>query len=110
MEAPGLGAPGMNALGLPDSLTQPEETEDPNQYRYPMFPDGNASVARLLVRKLIPEVAPGNTMQDLVTTRFDYSQLDRDSSPVRIRLSSTAVNVANRSDDEVDVGYADIDC
>jgi spermidine dehydrogenase len=105
MEALGFGAPGLYALGLPDSVTQPEETQDPNQYRYPMFPDGNASVARLLVRKLIPEVAPGNSMQDVVTARFDYSQLDRDSSPVRVRLNSTVVNVANRDDDAVDVSY-----
>jgi spermidine dehydrogenase len=105
MEALGFGAPGLYALGLPDSVTQPEETQDPNQYRNPMFPDGNASVARLLVRKLIPEVAPGNSMQDVVTARFDYSQLDRESSPVRVRLNSTVVNVANRGDDAVDVSY-----
>jgi spermidine dehydrogenase len=104
MEAIGLGAPGLYAPGLPDSVTAPEETQDPDQYRYPMFPDGNASVARLFVRKLIPEVAPGSTMQDLVAARFDYSQLDRAESPVRVRLNSTAVNVANQGDG-VDVSY-----
>jgi len=56
------------------------------------------------VRKLIPAVAPGNTMRDLVTARFDYSQLDRADSPVRVRLNSTAVNVANQGDG-VDVSY-----
>ena len=105
MEALGLGAPGLHALGLPDSVTQPNVEENPNAYRYPMFPDGNASVARLLVRKLIPAVAPGNTMQDLIAARFDYSQLDRASSPVRVRLNSTAVNVANQDSDGVDVSY-----
>jgi spermidine dehydrogenase len=93
------------ALGLPDSVTQPDAAEDPDIYRYPIFPDGNASVARLLVRKLIPSVAPGNSMQDLVTARFDYSQLDREDSPVRMRLNSTAVNVANQGSDAVDVSY-----
>jgi spermidine dehydrogenase len=105
MEALGLGAPGLYALGLPDSVTQPDAEEDPNAYRYPMFPDGNASVARLFVRKLIPSVASGNTMQDLVTARFDYSQLDRADSPVRLRLNSTAVHVANQGNDGVDVSY-----
>ncbi len=62
------------------------------------FPDGNASVARLLVRKLIPEALPGSTMEDSVTARLDYSQLDRDGAPVRIRLNSTAVNVAHSKD------------
>jgi len=104
MEAFELGSPGLYSLGLPDSITQPEEEVDPDAYRTPMFPDGNASVARLLVRKLIPAVASGETMQDVVTARFDYSQLDRDSSPVRIRLNSTAVNVVNRGEG-VDIKY-----
>ena len=33
------------------------------------FPDGNASVARLLVRKLLPAAMPGTTMEDVVTAR-----------------------------------------
>lgn len=59
------------------------------------FPDGNATIARLLVRSLVPAVAPGNTPEDIVTARLDYSQLDRAGSPVRIRLSSTAVRAVN---------------
>jgi spermidine dehydrogenase len=62
------------------------------------FPDGNASVARLLVRTLIPEALPGSTMEDSVTARLDYSKLDRDGAPLRIRLNSTAVNVAHSAD------------
>lgn len=70
------------------------------------FPDGNASVARLLVRALIPAAMPGTTMEDVVTTRADYSQLDRHGAPVRIRLNSTAVNVRNTPDEKaVDVTY-----
>jgi spermidine dehydrogenase len=70
------------------------------------FPDGNASVARLLVRSLIPSAMPGNTMEDVVTTRADYSQLDRHAAPVRIRLNSTAVNVRHTADGKaVDVTY-----
>lgn len=57
------------------------------------FPDGNAGVARLLVRKLIPKVAPGSTMDDVVTAKFDYSQLDREGASVRLRLNSTAVHI-----------------
>ena len=100
-----LGCPGIQAVGLPDDYTQAEEEVDPDVYRNPLFPDGNASVARLFVRKLIPEVAPGNTMQDLVTARFDYSQLDRKEANVRVRLNSTVVNVANRGSEAVDVSY-----
>ncbi|HEY4959971.1 MAG TPA: NAD(P)-binding protein [Terriglobales bacterium] len=57
------------------------------------FPDGNASIARLLVRSLIPAAIPGHNMYDVVTARADYLQLDRASSPVRIRLNSTVVKV-----------------
>ena len=70
------------------------------------FPDGNASVARLLVRSLIPAAVPGNTMEDVVTARADYSQLDRHGAPVRIRLNSTAVHVRHTADGKaVDVTY-----
>jgi spermidine dehydrogenase len=70
------------------------------------FPDGNASIARLLVRSLIPAAAPGDTMEDVVTARLDYSALDRDDRPIRIRLNSTVVNTAHTADDgAVDVTY-----
>ena len=59
------------------------------------FPDGNAGLARALVNRLVPDVAPGDTAEDLVLAEFDYSKLDRPSSPTRIRLNSTAVNVVH---------------
>jgi len=67
-----------------------ERREEPYIFH---FPDGNASIARLLVRALIPAAMPGHDMFDVVTARADYSQLDRASSPVRIRLNSTVVKV-----------------
>jgi spermidine dehydrogenase len=70
------------------------------------FPDGNASIARLLVRSLVPAAIPGRTMEDLVLARARYDLLDRAESKVRIRLSSTAVRVVN-GDDHADVGYVD---
>jgi spermidine dehydrogenase len=62
------------------------------------FPDGNASIARLLVRDLIPQSVPGNSVEDVVTARIDYARLDRPQSPVRIRLGSTAVRARNVGD------------
>ncbi len=64
------------------------------------FPDGNASVARLLVRALLPGAVPGNTMEDCVTTRVDYGLLDREGAPLAIRLNSTAVNVAHTANEK----------
>ncbi len=70
------------------------------------FPDGNASVARLLVRSLVPGSLPGETMEDCVTARLDYSALDRDDHRVRIRLNSTVVNTMHTADESaVDVTY-----
>ncbi|ARN73115.1 NAD(P)-binding protein [Oceanicoccus sagamiensis] len=90
-----LGYPGANSVGYTGQLANTLLNYAKEDLRFPIFPDGNASIARLLVRKLIPEVAPGNTMEDIIDARFDYSQLDRSGSAVRIRLNSTAVNVKN---------------
>jgi spermidine dehydrogenase len=83
-----------------------EETEP----YYFHFPDGNASIARMLVRALVPGVAPGSTAEDVVTAKFDYSRLDQKDAPVRIRLNSTAVRVRHLGDpassNEVEVAYA----
>jgi spermidine dehydrogenase len=76
---------GFQGLGLPEL-----EKEEPYIFH---FPDGNASVARLLVRALIPAAMPGSTMEDVVTTRADYSKLDQNDASVRLRLNSTAVHV-----------------
>jgi spermidine dehydrogenase len=72
-----------------------EVTRQDNEPYIYHFPDGNASIARLLVRRLIPGSAPGNTMEDIVSAKMDYAKLDLDSSSVRIRLNSTVVNVRN---------------
>ena len=71
-----------------------EEKEEPYIFH---FPDGNASIARLLVRSLIPEAIPGHTMEDVVTAHADYAKLDQASSPTRIRLNSTAVRARHSS-------------
>lgn len=99
-----LGYPGANSVGYAGKLANKALNYFKDGMAFPLFPDGNASIARLMVRKMIPTVAPGNTMEDIVDARFDYSQLDRVDSAVRIRLNSTAVNVKN-IDDGVEVAY-----
>lgn len=76
---------GFDGLGLP-----PHAKEEPYIFH---FPDGNASIARLLVRSLIPGAIPGSTMEDVVTAHADYSKLDCPQNRINIRLNSTAVNV-----------------
>lgn len=101
-DAYNVGFPGFAALNLPPISEEAKvEMEDPYIYH---FPDGNASLARLLVRSLIPSVAPGNTMDDIVLATFDYAKLDQPKAPVRLRLNSTAVSVRNVGDG-VNIGY-----
>ncbi|OAI94444.1 NAD(P)/FAD-dependent oxidoreductase [Pseudomonas putida] len=102
-DAYNFGFPGFAAMNLePISEEARAEMEEPYIYH---FPDGNASLARLLVRDLIPQVAPGKGMEDIVLAKFDYSQLDQAAHPVRIRLNSTAVSVRN-VDGGVNIGYS----
>jgi spermidine dehydrogenase len=100
-DAMGTGYPGFDGLKLPTSAESDAEMNEPYIYH---FPDGNASVARLLVRKLLPDCAPGNTMEDIVLAPFDYDKLDVHGSLMRIRLRSTVVSARNTGG-PVDIGY-----
>jgi spermidine dehydrogenase len=113
-----LGLPGFQGLQL-DAGAAPHMSYSAAGYanrgsdRF-HFPDGNASIARLLVRSLIPAAVPGKSAEDVVTANVDYARLDSPESPVRIRLNSTVVRVRNvakagsasRQASEVEVSYA----
>lgn len=102
-DAYSVGFPGFAGMNLaPISEEAAAEMEEPYIYH---FPDGNASVARLLVRSLIPGAAPGHTMDDIVLAAFDYAKLDQPKAAVRLRLNSTAVSVRNVGDG-VRIGYS----
>ena len=101
-DAWGLGFPGFDGLNLDPEpgLGQNRDairSEEAEKYFF-HFPDGNASIARLLVRKLIPDAIPGSTVQDIVTARANYASLDKTSSNVRIRLNSPVVRVKHLGD------------
>ena len=97
-----FGYPGFAGLKLP--ADDPPEWSEPYIYH---FPDGNASLARLLVRALVPDAAPGRTMDDIVLAGFDYGALDRADNNVRIRLQSTAIDVRQRGE-AVSIGYVNV--
>jgi spermidine dehydrogenase len=96
------GHPGFQGLGLGSK----DESGEAEHYRF-HFPDGNASIARLLVRALVPAVVPGHTVEDVVTSRAQYGRLDETGAPVRIRLRSTAVRARHIGSGkrEVEVAY-----
>jgi spermidine dehydrogenase len=98
-----LGMPGTYHLGLGELDGEDPGRDEPYIFH---FPDGNAGVARSLVRKLIPDAVPGRTMEDLVLSRVDYSLLDRESNNTRIRLNCTGVDARHVNGDRfVDVTY-----
>ena len=64
-----------------------------------MFPGGNTTIARLMVKTLIPQSIEGPLGVDAVsrgTVKFDT--LDSPGAPARIRLSSTTVSVRHDGD------------
>ncbi len=98
--------PGFGDLELPEEAHERDDYEEEPYIFH--FPDGNASLARLLVRRMVPGVAPGSSMEDVVTARFDYNALDRPGGPVKIRLNSTAVraqHIDNNLSNPVRVSY-----
>ncbi len=100
------GYPGFAGMNFGEEDVD-EESDEEGGFGF-HFPDGNASVARSLVRKLIPEVAPGSSIVDIVSAKFDYAKLDRAESLTRIRLSSTVVELRHQNNDldaDVDVTY-----
>ena len=113
-DAWGLGLPGFDGMKLEPAPGKGMNrdcipNEEAEKYFF-HFPDGNASIARMLVRKLIPESIPGSSSSDIVLAKANYAKLDADGSPVRIRLNSTAVRVKHVGDassaKEVEVTYA----
>ncbi len=113
-DAWGLGAPGFDGMNLdptPGKGMNRDAIRSEEAERYFFhFPDGNASIARLLVRKLIPEAIPGSSSTDVVMAKANYAKLDEASSAIRIRLNSTVVRVKHQGDPasakEVEVAYA----
>lgn len=79
-------APGFAGLALPSDPFVDSEVFH--------FPDGNASIARLLVSRMVVGVfPPGQTPESIMTVKADYSALDQVVNTTRVRLKSMAVHV-----------------
>lgn len=109
-DAWGLGFPGFDGMNLDPSFGKgmnldSKEYPDGGDAYFFHFPDGNATITRLLVRSLVPGVLSGKSMDDILTARCNYAGLDKTTNRVRIRLNSTAVKVQNAGK-SVDVTYS----
>jgi spermidine dehydrogenase len=105
LEAARRGSVGFDGLGLPV-----QESFREASYNF-HFPDGNASIARLLVSRLVPAAVPGShTMETIVQAPVKYSKLDEAGAKTRVRLNSTVVRVEHEGAPEastfVKVAYA----
>jgi spermidine dehydrogenase len=110
----GIGLPGFQGMRLAKgSIARmgytPAGYEDTGGSLRLHFPDGNATIARLLIRNLIPAALPGHSVADAITARADYAALDRDAAPVRVRLNSIAIRAKHlgepRAGTPVEVTY-----
>ncbi len=109
----GFGMPGFRGLNLapgpaPRMSFTPRGYCQGSSYRF-HFPDGNASIARLLVRALVPGALTGSTAQDIVTAKADYARLDRPDNAVRLRLSSTVVAARHAGGDPATASHVEVD-
>ena len=106
----GVGLPGFQSLKLAHGstarmgYTPAGYAQTGGSYSF-HFPDGNASIARLLVRGLIPGVLDGHDAKDIVTAKADYSKLDVAGANIRLRLNQVVVRARNVPDG-VEVAYA----
>jgi spermidine dehydrogenase len=95
LEAGQHGAVGFNGLGL-----KFEENFNEGSYLF-HFPDGNASIVRLLVSRLVPAALPGKqSMSTIVQAQVSYAHLDEPDASVRIRLSSSVIRVQHEGSPE----------
>jgi spermidine dehydrogenase len=110
----GFGMPGFQGMNLAKGSIRrmgftPAGYEDTGGSLRLHFPDGNATIARLLVRDLIPRAVPGNSAEDVVTARVNYARLDHGATPVRLRLNSIAIRARHLGDpksaSQVEVTY-----
>lgn len=66
------------------------------QYAYQpthRFPDGNFTIAKMILKQLIPQSIYGNSMEDIFCNAIDSSQLNAPSQKIQIKLNSLATEL-----------------
>lgn len=114
LDAWGNWNPGFDGMDLGDKAYKTMSPSgrlsltDPDPYIF-HFPEGNAGVARALLRALIPDALPGTDMESITTSTVDYSKLDRPENSVRVRINAPAMRVKHVGEidtaEEVEIAY-----
>jgi spermidine dehydrogenase len=105
----GLGADALSAFSdYAADLLHPYEK---NGEAVQMFPGGNTTIARLIVKTLVPTAFSGDAIPDGVTRNtVNFAALDLPDSHARIRLGATALRVSHEGDparaESVQIVYA----
>jgi len=81
-------------LGLSKSIFELSSIFSNDKYIH-HFPDGNATLARLLVKRLIPSISNFSNVEECVSAKFDYTKLDNKSNNINIRLNSYVSSIEN---------------
>ena len=92
-----LQLPGMKGYFVAD-------TYDFSQIKIMSFPGGNTTYARYITKHLIPDAIPGDGLENIALGRINFTALDRQGAPTRLRLGATAID-ARHVGDEVRVTY-----
>jgi spermidine dehydrogenase len=109
LDARSIGNPGFDAMDLGDAVyptLSPSgrlNQKNPDPYIH-HFPDGNASLARALVRAMIPEALPCDSIEDLILAQTDHTRLDRLENRIRIRLNAPCIRIG-QADRAVEACY-----
>ncbi len=75
--------------------------DDTPETGWQMFPGGNAGIARLIMKTLIPDsIAGPHTLEAVCRNKVNFAALDGQSYPVRIRLGATVVRIEHERDPE----------
>ncbi|GBR01086.1 spermidine dehydrogenase SpdH [Acetobacter oeni] len=97
-----MGYPGFSGLGLgniPEGLLSDlqggQHGRQKESEKTVHFPDGNATLARLLVAHLVPDATSAQTQDDMGVAEFRYENLDKAGQKIRIRLNTLAVSVTH---------------
>jgi spermidine dehydrogenase len=73
----------------------PDESSATDQ----MFPGGNSTIARLMIKTLIPSAIPGpDTIENVCQNSVNFAALDAPDSPTRMRLAATVFAVQHDGD------------
>ena len=88
----------LEEVGLDGGYIENKDTYNVEKPFIHHFPDGNATIARMLVKKMIPNIGSGENVEEIILSKFDYAQLDKSDNCTRVRLNSTVVNVEHGGD------------